>query len=98
MMSPEKILTAEVIHNEAAQQFELHLGQTVCLLQYRRTEQKLVIFHTEVPSPFEGRGLAARMTRAALEFARAQKLRVDPSCPYTAAFLRKHREYLDLLA
>jgi uncharacterized protein len=98
MIPLEKILTAEVVHNQAAQQFELRLGQTVCVLQYRRTEHRLIVLHTEVPPPFEGRGLAARMTRAALEFARAEKLQVEPRCPYTAAFLRKHREYLDLLA
>ena len=98
MLPLEKILAAEVVHNRPAQQFELHLGEALCVLQYRRREQTLVIFHTEVPPPYEGRGLAARMTRAALEFARSEKLQIEPRCPYTGAFLRKHREYSDLLA
>ena len=86
----------EVVHNRAAEQFELRIGDALCVLQYRRRDALLIIYHTEVPPPHEGRGMAARMTRAALEFARAENLRVEPRCPYTAAFLRKHREYLDL--
>jgi predicted GNAT family acetyltransferase len=86
-----------VVHNSAAQQFELRVGERLCVLQYRVTAGKMIIYHTEVPWPLEGRGLAAQMTQAALEFARSEKLRVEPRCPYTAAFLQKHPEYLGLL-
>jgi predicted GNAT family acetyltransferase len=37
------------------------------------------------------------MTRAALDFARSQNLKVEPRCPYTAGFMQKHSEYADLL-
>jgi predicted GNAT family acetyltransferase len=89
--------TTDVVHNKAAQQFELRVGERLCVLQYRITAGKMVIYHTEVPHPFEGRGLAAQMTRAALEFAQSEQLHVDPRCPYTAAFFRKHPEYSGLL-
>jgi predicted GNAT family acetyltransferase len=89
--------TAQVVHNRPAQQFELHIGSKLCLLQYRITGPKMIIFHTQVPESIQNRGLAARMTTAALDFARAQNLKVEPRCPYTAAFFRKHREYSDLL-
>jgi predicted GNAT family acetyltransferase len=87
----------DVIHNEAAQKFELHIGDAVCLVQYRIKDGRMIIYHSEVPPPLERNGLAARMTRAALQYARAQKLLVEPRCPYTAAFFRKHPEYADLL-
>jgi uncharacterized protein len=88
---------AAVVHNQADQQFELYAGRDVGLLQYRIRVGRMIIYHTEVPQHLERQGLAARMTHAALQFARAQKLRVEPRCPYTAAFLRKHPEYGDLL-
>jgi|SRR5579859_1922708 len=88
---------ASVVHNQAAQQFELLAGSDVGLLQYRIRDGRMVVYHTEVPRHLERRGLAARMTHAALQFAREQKLRVEPRCPYTAAFFRKHPEYSDLL-
>ena len=89
--------TTGVVHNREAQQFELRSGQGLCVLQYRITAGKMIIYHTEVPPPLERKGLAAQMTRAALEFARSEKLRVEPRCPYTVTFLRKHPEYSGLL-
>ena len=86
-----------VVHNLEAQQFELRVGESLCVVQYRIAPGKMIIFHTEVPPPLERRGLAARLTRAALEFARLEKLRVEPRCPYTAAFFHKHPEYAGLL-
>ena len=98
MTDSEKMEFTEVTHNTAAERFELRAGGELCVLDYRRTSDKLVIYHTEVPPSFQGRGLAARMTRAALDFARAENLRVEPRCLYTASFLRKHPEYSDLIA
>ncbi len=89
---------SEVIHNVPEERFELRVGDALCLLNYRRLPDKLLIYHTEVPQQLEGRGLAARLTRAALAYARAENLQVDPRCPYTAAFFQKHPEFQDLLA
>ena len=88
----------QVVHVASEERFELRAGTYVCVLNYRRTPGKMVIFYTEVPLPFEGHGLAARMTREALAFARAAGLQVEPRCPYTAAYFQKHAEYSDLLA
>jgi uncharacterized protein len=93
----DDISSAQVVHNSAAQQFELRVGDLLCLLQYRVAGAKMIIFHTEVPPAVQNRGLAERMTKAALEFARAEGFKVEPRCPYTAAFLRQRREYSDLL-
>jgi predicted GNAT family acetyltransferase len=98
MIYPETFRQSDVVHNIAAQRFELRLGDTLCVIDYRRSPGKLVIYHTEVPPPFEGHGLAACMTRAALEFARSENLQVEPRCPYTAAFMQNNPEYSDLLA
>ncbi|HMC27082.1 MAG TPA: GNAT family N-acetyltransferase [Verrucomicrobiae bacterium] len=88
---------SEVVHIVAEQRFELRVGQALCLIDYHRSPGRMVIYHTEVPPPLQRRGLAARLTRAALAFARAEKLQVEPRCPYTAAFIQKHPEYQDLL-
>jgi Predicted acetyltransferase len=93
----DDISSAQVVHNSAAQQFEVRVGDLLSLLQYRVAGAKMIIFHTEVPPAVQNRGLAERLTKAAFEFARVEKLTVEPRCPYTAAFLRQHREYSDLL-
>lgn len=87
-----------VVHNEEAHQFELDVEGLRALLSYRQFPDRIVLVHTEVPGPLEGRGLAAKLARTALDFARANHLRVVPACPYVASFLRKHSEYQDLLS
>ena len=87
-----------VTHNEAAQRFELLVDGARALLTYRRLPDRIVLLHTEVPQPFEGHGLAAKLSRSALDFARANHLQVVPLCPYVSSFIRKNPEYQDLLA
>lgn len=87
----------EVTHDASRERFELRIGDELGLLEYRRSPGKIAIYHTEVPERFQRRGYAARLTRAALDFARAEGLLVEPRCPYTAFFLQQHREYEDLL-
>jgi predicted GNAT family acetyltransferase len=87
-----------VIHNEAEQQFELIAESRKSLLAYHRTPGVISFDHTEVPPELEGQGIATKMTRAALDFARTERLRVVPACSYVAAFIRKNAEYQGLLA
>ena len=56
-----------------------------------------VAVHTSVEPEMEGRGVAARLTRAALEHARAQHLTVIAECPYVHAFIDRNPEYQDLV-
>jgi uncharacterized protein len=87
-----------VTHNEAAQRFELPVDGARAFLTYRRFPDRILLLHTEVPQPFEGHGLAAKLSRFALDFARANRLRVVSLCPYVSSFIRKHPEYQDLVA
>ncbi len=87
-----------VTHNEDVQQFELHVDGLRALLTYRRFPDRIVLAHTEVPPPLEGQGVAAKLARFALDFARANRLPVVSLCPYVSSFIRKHTEYQDLVS
>jgi len=89
---------ATVTHNEEAQRFELLVDGHRALSTYRRFPGRIVLVHTEVPQPLEGHGLAAKLARFALDFARVNHLRVVPLCPYISNFIRKHPEYQDLVS
>jgi len=67
-------------------------------VDYRLEDGVMTITHTGVPRPIEGRGIAASLTRAALAAARAEGWKVVPQCAYAAAFMRRHREFDDLVA
>jgi predicted GNAT family acetyltransferase len=86
-----------VIHNEEAHRFEATVGGLRALLTYQRFPDRIVYNHTEVPPALEGRGLAAKFAKTALDFARANHLRVVPQCSYVASYIQKHPEYQDLV-
>lgn len=88
---------ATVTNNEPAERFEMLVDGLRALLTYRRFPDRIVFLHAEVPPSLEGRGLAGQLTRFALDFARANHLRVIPRCPYVSNFIRKHAEYQDLV-
>jgi uncharacterized protein len=66
--------------------------------KYRREGDTLTLLSTQVPDAAEGGGVGSALARAALDFARAEHLRVVPRCPFTAAYIERHPEYQDLLA
>lgn len=94
-LNPDQL---HVKHNEGAQQFETAVDGHTALLAYRRSPGLITMHHTEVPPPIEAQGVAAKLTQAALEYARAHELHVVPACSYVAAYIRKHPEYQDLVA
>ncbi|HEX4546416.1 MAG TPA: GNAT family N-acetyltransferase [Candidatus Acidoferrum sp.] len=87
-----------VINNEEAHRFEATVNGLRALLTYRRFPGKIIFDHTVVPPPLEGQRLAAKITRTALEFARANHLRVVPLCPYAVSYIRRHSEVQDLVS
>ncbi len=86
-----------ISHNPAASRFEAWPDGQLAECSYRLRERLLVLHHTQVPAAAEGRGVAAALVQAALDWARAQGLQVLPSCSYVAAYMRRHPHTLDLL-
>ncbi len=86
-----------IVHNIEAKQFEIALDGKVAFSKYNRVGEKMIIEHTEVPVEMEGKGIAGHVVRTALDYARAQKLKVMPLCPFTAGFIHRHPEYQDLV-
>lgn len=86
-----------VTQNETANRFEIVVDGRNASLEYHRGRDFLTLVHTEVPAELEGRGIGGKLAKAGLEFARAENLKVVPSCPFVAAYIRRHPEYLDLV-
>lgn len=67
-------------------------------LTYRNiAPHTLDLIHTGVDPALRRRGIAAALVRAALAYARQQKLRVVPTCPYVERWLERHPQELDLV-
>jgi predicted GNAT family acetyltransferase len=87
----------EVVNNEEARRFEVNLNGKVAMIQYLLTKHMIVFSHTEVPPEFEGKGIAGKMAKVALDYARSAGLEVQPLCPFVAGYIRRHPEYQDLV-
>ena len=87
-----------VVHNVAASRFEAMVEDGLCRADYRMAGDVMRLVHTEVPHPIEGRGFAGAVVRGALDYARANGLKVAPACSFVRAYMRRHRETHDLLA
>jgi hypothetical protein len=84
-------------HNEEASRFEAVVDGRLCRADYRMADGVMRIVHTEVAPELEGRGIAARLVRAALAHAEANGLKVEPRCSYVRAYMRRHPETRALL-
>jgi predicted GNAT family acetyltransferase len=91
-------MTFEITHDRANRRFETRVEGQHCVLGYELRGDTMVIVHVVVPDPVGGRGIAAELTRQALETARAEGWRVVPQCPYAAAYVERHPMYSDLIA
>lgn len=87
----------KVINNAGRKRFEVRFGEHTAVSEYMRAGDRIIFTHTEVPKEMEGNGIAGKLAREGLEFAREQNLKVMPLCPYVAGYIRRHPEYRELL-
>jgi predicted GNAT family acetyltransferase len=95
MPSHDQNLT--VRHDEAAHRFEAMVDGYPSVLDYHLDENRAIFTHTFVPAELRGRGIAEKLVRAGLDWARGQGKRVVPACSYVAVFIQRHPEYQSLV-
>lgn len=92
MTDPAEIV--EIRRDEAAGRYEAELADgSLAVLNYRVRDGEMLVTHTQTPVKHQGRGIAGRLTRFALDDALERNLRLVPYCPYTAHFIRQNPEY-----
>ncbi len=61
------------------------------------TDGNLTVFHTEVYPEYEGRGFAKLLLAQLVSYAKENKLKIIPLCPYVNLQFRRHpAEYEDV--
>ncbi len=85
-------MQTKVKHNTEQSRFESTVDGMECVADYHLVDGVMVMTHTHVPAPLEGRGIAAELVGAALEHARKHRLKVDPRCSYVRGYMRRHPE------
>ena len=87
----------ETVRNDRASRYEGRVGgEVVTVVDFVRAGSVLIVTHTVTDPAHRGQGLAALVTRAALEDIRSRAEQVRALCPFTVTYLRTHPEFADL--
>ena len=84
-----------VTHNAAQNRYELQADHGLAIAAYRQQGDARIFTHTEVPPEDEGKGIGARIVKAALEDTRRQGFKIVPACSFVVAYVRRHPEFDD---
>lgn len=89
---------SNVKNNADRGRYELEEEGLTAYADYRRDRGRLYVDYVFSPPPLRGKGTADRLMHGVAADAREQAVKIVPICGYAAAWLRRHREYADLLA
>ena len=83
---------------DSMSRFELEEDGETAYLEFELDKAGwITLWHTEVPGPLRGRGIAGVLAKTALEYARDHLLKVDVICPMVASYLAKNPEFQGLV-
>ena len=93
----------EIRRNDRQSRFEAPLegiaGAGPATLAYRKVSDDVLDYvSTKVPPEARGKGVAGKLVREALDWARGEGYKVIPTCSYVDAWIRRHPDYQDLVA
>lgn len=88
-----------VVHNTARHRYELYLdGSMIGIAVYQVQPDRLIFTSVEIDPAHERRGYGGRLTAEALDDVRTRGLSITPKCSFMADYIRRNREYADLVA
>jgi predicted GNAT family acetyltransferase len=83
-----------VRHEPSAKRFAARLNDKIGYLSYEIAGPKSLDYaHVFVPPEHRRHGIAAKITKTALDYAQSNGFSVIPSCPYVALYIRNNPEY-----
>ena len=88
---------SDLRNNEARSRYEMDEQGMTSWADYRLQGERLYIDHVESPVPLRGSGAAGRLMAALAQDAKERGLKITPICGYAAAWLRRSKDYRELL-
>jgi len=87
----------KVIHEKENERFVIYVDGNEVYVEYKMRNNEMDLNHTYTDPALRGKGMAAHVVRAALEFAKINNLKVIPTCSYVQSFIEKNKEYKELV-
>ena len=72
-------------------------GEWIAELTYVKDNGIMTIDHTEIDEKLRGEGIGEDMVRAAVEYARANGLKIRALCPYAKKVIDRTPEFQDVV-
>jgi uncharacterized protein len=88
---------SDLRNNEASSRYEMDEQGMTSWADYRLKGERLYIDHVESPVPLRGSGAAGRLMAALAQDAKQRGLKITPICGYAAAWLRRSKDYRELV-
>lgn len=86
-----------IILNADEERFEIATPAGPAVIDYELIGHSIALTHTGVPRAMRKHGIGTALVRAALDYARDERLLVRPLCPFVSAFIRDNPEYAPLI-
>ena len=83
--------------NSFLRQFETKVDGNLAKIEYSSQERKVFLTKLVIPDEISQEGFKEEFIKAVLNLIQEQKLRVVPTSPQIAGFLRKNRQYKEML-
>lgn len=88
----------QVNHLKEKQLFYIDIENQRATLTYIMEKENVMNFmSTYVPDSFRGKGIAAKLVKEGLHYAKENNFRVIPACSYVYSFIKNHQEYKPLV-
>jgi predicted GNAT family acetyltransferase len=92
-------MDTKVQENRQLHRFELPISSGLMAVAYYRPEgNSIVLFHTEVPSEYAGRGIGSHLAQGIFDLLRTSGRKAILTCPLMSRFFANHLDYLDVIA
>ena len=86
-----------LVNNEFLRQFEVKIEDNLARIEYSEQERKIFLTKLHIPKKIANKELEEAFIIKVLEFISEKNLRVVPTSPKIARFLRTNRRYKRLL-
>ncbi|MFZ9003756.1 MAG: GNAT family N-acetyltransferase [Robiginitalea sp.] len=83
--------------NSFLRQFEARVDGHLAKIEYSSQERKIFLTKLVIPEEIEQEGFKEEFIKSVLNHIQEQNLRVVPTSPQIAGFLRKNRQYKGML-
>lgn len=93
------MVDVKVVDQPDSKRYEGFAGDTLAgYVEYEDVDGERALRHTQVLDAFEGKGVGSALARGVLEDLKARGVKVRPFCPFMAGWIRRHQDYLELVA